>query len=312
MGADVSRWAIIGASSFSGKSFCRHLYSIGESFSPFSRASGFDLNGDLQYIVSVLRKEEPEYIVNFAALNMVAPSWDHFADYYQTNLIGVANLARAVADLPSLKRWVQVSTPEVYGDQHVSLTERSPYRPSTPYAVSRAALDLDLLALHRSFGFPVSFTRSVNVYGPGQQPYRLIPKTVLKILRGERLELHGGGRSTRSFIHIDDVSRSILSVAECGRAGEVYHTSTDTQTSIRDVVRMIAEQMGARFEDLVVDVEERPGKDMAYQLNSLKIRAELGWREFIPFAEGLRQTVEWFRANADAYGEDSLEYIHRR
>lgn len=312
LGADVSRWAVIGSSSFSGSSFCSYVSLHGEELIQFSRTTGFDLNMAIPEIVSIIREVQPEYIVNFAALNMVAPSWDHFADYYQTNLISVAKLAREVAGMPFVKRWVQVSTPEVYGDQGVFLKEDAPYRPSTPYAVSRAALDLDLLALHRTFGFPVSFTRSVNVYGPYQQPYRIIPKTVLKIMRGEKLELHGGGRSTRSFIHIDDVSRSIVTVAECGVSGEVYHTSTGTQTGIRDLVRMIAEQLGADFETFVVDVEERPGKDMAYQLDSSKIRAELGWKDQVPFDVGLRKTVEWFQANADAYEEDSLEYVHRR
>ena len=307
------RWAVLGASSFSGAAFCRHLSRIGEAYCTASRSDGsLDLNGNFSELVEALRSDAPEYIVNFAALNVVAPSWMHYEDYYRANLLGVARLARACAVLPSFKRWVQVSTPEVYGDQGVFLKEDAPYRPSTPYAVSRAALDLDLLALHRTFGFPVSITRSVNVYGPQQQPYRIIPKTVLKFLRGERLELHGGGRSTRSFIHIDDVSRSIMAVATRGRAGEVYHTSTHRQTSIRDLVRSIAEQMKMHFESLVVEVEERPGKDMAYQIDSSKIRTELGWQDQVPFDVGLKLTVEWFERTANLYADDPLEYTHRR
>lgn len=309
----MRRWALIGASSFSGTAFRRFLREkhpadeVEELSRPF-----FDLTKRMDIFKDALHSQRPHYIVNFAALNMVAESWKHYADYYQTNLIGVSRLAEIATEMPWLRRFVQVSTPEVYGAQHTMLAEDTPYNPSTPYAVSRAAIDMHLMALHRTASLPVVFTRSVNVYGPGQPLYRVIPKTVMKIIRGQKLELHGGGQSARSFIHIDDVSASIYLVATHGAAGAVYHTSTEKQTRIVDLVWDICGLMGVNAKSVIVNVPERPGKDMAYQLSSERIRGELKWRDRIDFSDGLRETVQWFKERAEDYAGESLEYTHRR
>lgn len=319
------KFAVIGASSFSGTAFLAHLDRQRIQAQGFSRPK-YDLNRSLDALLERLEALQPEYVVNFAALNMVAESWAHFPDYYRTNVIGVANLAEGLRGQPWLKKFVQVSTPEVYGAQSQGtiaggtykgwatasecefIEEGAPFRPSTPYAVSRAAIDMHLQALHNVYGFPVAFTRTVNVYGPGQQPYRIIPKTVFSIRRGERLQLHGGGVSTRSFIHIADVAEATLRVARDGRDGETYHIATARQTAIRDLVRMTCERMGADFEQVTQVDAERPGKDMAYQLDDSKIRAELGWQDMIGLEDGLAETVAWF---AKAQMPQSLEYEHR-
>jgi len=307
----LERFAVIGASSFSGRSFCRYLRALGIAPLELSRPA-YDLNKSHDAFERALcwGPDTPEYVVNFAALNVVADSWKHYADYYQTNVVGISRLAGLLSGLKSLKRYVHISTPEVYGTTQTFLKEDAPYRPSTPYAVSRAAADMHMLALHRATGFPVSITRSVNVYGRGQQIHRVIPKTVLKILRGERLQLHGGGISTRSFIHIDDVSASVLAVARRGRSGEIYHTSTARQTSIRELVEAICKLMGARFADVVEPWEERVGKDMAYQLDSGKIRAELGWEDKIELESGLADAVAWFIDHEADFAGQPLEYRH--
>ena len=301
------KFAVIGASSFSGTAFLAHLDRQRIQAQGFSRPK-YDLNRSLDALLERLEALQPEYVVNFAALNMVAESWAHFPDYYRTNVIGVANLAEGLRGQPWLKKFVQVSTPEVYGAVGKFLTEDAPFNPSTPYAVSRAAIDMHLMAMHNVYGFPVAFTRTVNVYGPGQQPYRIIPKTVFSIRRGERLQLHGGGVSTRSFIHIADVAEATLRVARDGRDGETYHIATARQTAIRDLVRMTCERMGADFEQVTQVDAERPGKDMAYQLDDSKIRAELGWQDMIGLEDGLAETVAWF---AKAQMPQSLEYEHR-
>ncbi len=306
----MATWMVLGANSFSGTAFVDHLLGRGEHAISLSRPA-FDLNTRLEAIEAEAREHRPDYFVNFAALNMVGESWQHFPDYYRTNLVSMAMLAERLRKMRFLKRYVHISTPEVYGSVGRFLQEDDAFNPSTPYAVSRAAMDLHLMALYRARGFPVVFTRSVNVYGPGQQVYRIIPKTVLSILRGEKLKLHGGGVSMRSFVHIGDVSDAVYRVAVNGRAGECYHSSTERQTSIRRLVEMICERMGARFMDVVERGEERLGKDMAYQLDSGKIRRELGWRDRIGLDDGLDETVEWFRANAARFAGQSLEYTHR-
>jgi len=303
----MNKWLVMGANSFSGRAFVRFLESNGQQVQAFMRP-GFDLNRSYDMTGVALQSD---YVVNFAALNMVADSWQHYADYYRTNVIGVGRFARACMKLKGLKRFIQVSTPEVYGSTGVFLNEDSPCNPSTPYAVSRAAADMDLMALHRTHGFPVSFMRSVNVYGAGQQPYRIIPKTVLKILRGERLRLEGGGVSTRSFIHINDVARSIVAVAYTGRCGEVYHTSTPVQTAISGLVWQICRLLEVKSEDFVENAPERPGKDMSYKLNCEKILRDTNWRYQIKLEDGLKETVAWFKQHADDYINHSLEYQHR-
>lgn len=304
------RVAVLGANSFSGTAFAQHMDSGGHQVLRLNRPV-FDLNINIDGIVAAVAEFRPQWFVNFAALNMVGESWAHYQDYYRTNVIGVANLVAALRQMPWIEKFVQVSTPEVYGTTETFIKEGAPFRPSTPYAVSRAAADLHLEAVHRAYGFPVCFTRSVNVYGPAQQPYRIIPKTVLAILRGQKLRLHGGGVSTRSFIHIDDVAQAIELVAARGVPGETYHVATPNQTSIRDLVRSVCELMGANFDQVVELDSERLGKDMAYQLDDAKIRDELGWTPRIELADGLRQSVDWFRKHADSLAGRPLEYEHR-
>jgi dTDP-glucose 4,6-dehydratase len=302
------KFAVLGANSFSGAAFVRHLRSKGYEVLGLQRPQ-HDVNTGLERIMFCVELERPTHFVNFAALNMVGESWLHFADYYQTNVIGIARLAEKLRLWGGLEKFVQVSTPEVYGSTDYVYYEGAHFNPSTPYAVSRAAADLHLRALHKSFGFPVCFTRTVNVYGPRQQPFRIIPKTVLKVIRGEKLKLHGGGASTRSFIHIADVAEAIRLVALEGRVGEDYHSSTSRQISIRDLVRNICALMGGRFERVVEMDTDRPGKDNAYLLDDTRIRTELGWRDKIPLEDGLSETVAWFKAHAADY--ETLEYTHR-
>lgn len=304
------RIAVLGAGSFSGAAFVAHAEACGYDVLQLLRPR-HDVNVGIQEIMRDVSDWRPTHFVNFAALNMVGESWEYASDYYLTNVIGISRLADRLQRWGKLRKFVQVSTPEVYGATGTFLAEDAPFNPSTPYAVSRAAADMHLRALHRLNGFPVCFTRTVNVYGPGQQAYRIIPKTVLKIARGERLKLHGGGVSTRAFIHIRDVAEAILRVARGGEPGHSYHISHPIQISIRDLVAKICHGMGAAFEEAVEDDAERPGKDMAYQLCDQKIRAELDFTSRIPLGLGLSETVAWFRARAGEYAGRSLEYEHR-
>ena len=308
------KWIVMGASSFSGKAFCRHVERCGDSVVPLSRYDGCNFNsisGRSRIIEALRFNSDVAYVVNFAALNMVADSWMYYADYYKTNVGGVAWFARECQSrFPRLRRFIQVSTPEVYGNMMRVIAASDYYLPSTPYAASRAAADMDLAALWRATGFPVSFTRVVNVYGEGQQPYRLIPKLVLSIMRGEKFMLDGGGVSERSFIHIDDVARFTSSVAIDGDAGGIYHASGCDLITIRHVVEQVCGLCGVQFSDVVQERPERLGKDHAYILDDFKARDTLGWSPAIPFDVGLANTVKWVLNNPDFYRDQSLTYQH--
>ncbi len=302
--AAPDRFAVIGASSFTGRVFVNMMRQYGHEIIELSRPE-YDLDYPEEIAAKIIAVNA-SHVVNFAAINMVAESWMHFVDYYHINVIGIARLCDLMIGRKWNGRLVQVSTPEVYGSQSGIIKEGAPFRPSTPYAVSRAAIDMHLRALYTAFGFRVLFTRSVNVYGVGQQAYRLIPKTVLSIMRGEKLKLHGGGVSKRSWIHVHDAAEAIRRVALDGAEGEDYHVSGSPPIEIRDVVQRICKLMGTTFQASVEMDAERPGKDDCYLLDDSKIRA-FGWQDVIGFNDGLANTVEWLK---ESKFSGSLEYAY--
>lgn len=285
---------ILGASSFSGGWFASVARAEGHELAALSRPV-WDLRDKHQSAVFDLIRSGFVRIVNYAALNVVPDSWKNPADYYATNVAGIARLAEVMEMAGGVERFVQVSTPEVYGSTGTFLREGADFRPSTPYAISRAAADWHLRLLHKERGLPVCFTRTVNVYGERQQHYRIIPRTIRCALLGEKLQLEGGGASTRSFIHAEDAARATLRVLEDGRPGEDYHVAYPHQTRIRSLVETICVRIGKRPEDVIEDVPERVGKDMNYQLDDVKIRSELEWRERVPLDVGLDRAITWGR-----------------
>ena len=284
---------VLGGSSFSGRSFIETCERAGHNVADLSRPN-WDMNGNLSARAADLVRLGFDVVVNFVALNIVAASWSRAPEYYETNVVGMAKLGDALIGCWGVRKFLQISTPEVYGHTGTRLKEGVMFNPSTPYALSRAAADMHLKLLHQQHGFPVMFTRTVNVYGPGQQPYRIIPRTIDCILRKERLPLEGGGVSTRSFIHIRDAAAAYLRVLEAGKSGETYHIATERQVSIRELVSMVCEQMGARLDEVVKIVPERPGKDMNYHLDDAKIRTELGWTDRIPLEAGIAEVIGTF------------------
>ncbi len=323
---------VIGSNSFSGASFVRYALEASaevmgisrspephDAFLPYKwksypsfRFHQLDLNHDLARIMEVILQFRPEYVVNFAAQSMVAQSWEHPEDWFMTNTVSSVRLHDRLRHCDFLDKYVHISTPEVYGSCQGNVTEDASYNPSTPYAVSRAACDMSLKTFFSAYGFPVVFTRAANVYGPGQQLYRIIPRTALFVRLGRKLQLHGGGQSVRSFIHIRDVSDGTLKAALQGKPGEIYHLSTVRTLSIREIVEMICIRMGKSFEDHVEIVSERLGKDAAYLLDSSKARHSLGWRDQVGLEQGIDETIAWMEENLEALKQQPLDYIHKK
>jgi len=334
MGKFPKKIVVIGSNSFSGSSFVVYCLSLGIEVLGMSRSpelssvflpykwqktakSGLfkfeklDLNHDTDKIADTINKFRPEIVINFAAQAMVAQSWEHPEHWYQTNVVGNVKLHDKLRKFDFLKKYVHVSTPEVYGNCTGKVTESNPFNPSTPYAASRAACDLHLRTFFNHYAFPVVFTRAANVYGPAQQLYRIIPRTIFCIKIGQKLQLHGGGHSMRSFIHIRDVATATLKIAQEGVAGESYHISTDMFISIRDLVELICKTMKVDFTKLVEIVDERPGKDAAYLLDSSKLRKELTWVDSIGLEEGIGETIDWINDNFEELKKQPFEYIHK-
>lgn len=310
-----ARHLVIGSNSFSGASYVAHLLARGETVVGVSRSPEpipaflpyrwgdtrnfqfhrIDLNNDLPRLVRLIADFQPDYVVNFAAQGMVAQSWERPLDWYRTNLLAMAALHEELRKFPFIKKFVQASTPEVYGNTSGLVKEDAPFNPSTPYAVSKAACDMNLFAYQRAYGFPAAFTRSANVCGPAQALYRIVPRTIFCILSGERLKLEGGGTSVRSFIHIDDVCEGTRRVAEQAKPGSVYHFSTERRASIRELVEMICARMGESFDKHVDVAPARLGQDAAYLLDTARARAELGWAPTRELETIVDDTVRWMR-----------------
>ena len=326
------RVLVLGSNSFSGASFVKRLLDLGLEVVGVSRSpepitamlpyrwkdhSRFafhqlDLNHDLDPIINLVRDFQPQIVVNFAAQSMVAESWQHPEDWFQTNIVANVKLHDQLRRCKFLERYVHVSTPEVYGTCQGLVRENAPLNPSTPYAVSRAACDMSLMSFFKAYDFPVVFTRAANVYGPGQQLYRIIPRSVLFIRLGRKLPLHGGGTSVRSFIHIDDVADGTWRAALQGRLGEVYHFSTLQLISIHDLVARICTRLEVAFTDQVEITGERLGKDQAYMLDSSKAREELAWQDRVALDTGIDETIAWVDEHLEELRKQPLDYAHKK
>jgi dTDP-glucose 4,6-dehydratase len=310
------RFLVLGSNSFSGAFYCDHLARLGHdviatsrseephpAFLPYKwsprpgtvRFQRLDINHDLDALDAILRDERPTHVVNFAAQSMVGESWLNPDHWMMTNVVSQVRLHERLRRYEGLERYVHVTTPEVYGSTDGWAKEAQPFNPSTPYAVSRAASDMSLRTYFATYGFPVVFTRAANVYGPGQQLYRIIPRTIYAAMTGQRLTLDGGGKSVRVFIHMDDVSDATTAIALQGTPGDTFHISGYELVSIRALVELILSRFGKRLEDCVDIGPDRPGKDAAYQLDSVKLRTELGWRDRVSLAEGIDDTIAWMK-----------------
>ncbi|OGW31686.1 MAG: dTDP-glucose 4,6-dehydratase [Nitrospirae bacterium RIFOXYB2_FULL_43_5] len=270
-----------------------------------------DLNNDLDEIMDLIDDFKPDYVVNFAAHSMVAESWHTPEHWMMTNVVSAIKFHDRLRKCSFLKKYVHISTPEVYGSCEGLVKESANYNPSTPYAVSRAACDMSLMTFFKGYNFPVIFTRAANVYGPGQQLYRIIPRSILFFLINRKIQLHGGGQSVRSFIHIKDVVEGTLMAMKTGLPCEIYHFSTKENISIRALVQVIADKLGVFFEDNVDVVGERLGKDTAYLLDSTKAKKDLGWKDTISLERGIDEMIEWIGGNFEVLKTMPFEYIHK-
>jgi len=271
-----------------------------------------DLNTQLTALLELIDRVQPTIIVNFAAQGMVAESWLNPTHWYQTNVVSQVALHDALRQRPFLQKYVHVTTPEVYGSTDEGwIREHNHFAPSTPYAVSRAACDLHLHSFQKAYGFPVVFTRAANVYGPGQQLYRIIPRAMLSARTGKPLQLHGGGYSERCFIHIRDAMQATLRLALEADPGTTWHLSTREPISIRTLVERICERCGVPFSAVVLESGERLGKDQSYLLDSNSIREDFGWSDQLSLEEGLSDTLTWVDDHLDQLTNLPWTYQHK-
>ncbi len=250
---------------------------------------------DYELMSQLLR--DMDAVVNFAAETHVDRSISNPRAFLQSNVIGVFTILETIRKINPDVRLVHISTDEVYGDiLYGSFKEDDRLRPSSPYSASKASADMFVLAYVRTYGINASITRCTNNYGPYQFPEKLIPKAIIRASMGLKVPIYGTGKNVRDWLFVIDHCEAVDLVLREGEKGEIYNISAGEEKSNLEVVKTILKIMG-KDEDLIEFVEDRPGHDVRYSLDSTKIREELGWKPKHRFEEGIRKTVKWYLEN---------------
>jgi dTDP-glucose 4,6-dehydratase len=255
--------------------------------------------GDLELAERTLRDERIDVVVNFAAESHNSLAVLDPARFFQTNVVGTGALCHAAVQA-GVERFHHVSTCEVYGDLALDtdemFTEESPYRPRTPYNASKAGGDHAVRAYHETFGLPITITNCSNNYGPYQFPEKVIPVFTTAAINDEPINMYASTQNKREWLHVLDHCTGIDLAITKGTPGETYNIGSGVEVSIEELADLILKLTG-KPERLKTIVPDRPGHDRRYLLDSSKIRRDLGWAPLIEWEQGLRDTVEWYRAN---------------
>lgn len=311
--------AIIGGGNVYALNLARHLDALGiEHFgigrNPRKAPAFWQVDHAYEYhalhlidrfdeVMALLDKKRPDIVVNFAAQGESAASFGEHTDwYYATNTLGLVRFAEALRKRDYVRRFIQCGTSEVYGSADRPMKESDPVKPTSPYAISKAAFDMHLQVMHRVHGFPCNVLRPSNAYTPGQQIYRIIPRTIICALSGQRLKLHGD--ASKSYMHATDLSRAIMATIANGEPGAVYNCGPAEPIRIRDLVAKTLQACWAKWSDVVDEAPGRVGEDAMYWLDSSSMTKATGWYPRVSLEEGLEEMVRWVRAHPEIMSMD--------
>ena len=307
---------ILGSNSFSGSHLVNYLltkkynvYGISQSnlypkrFNVFSESNfvknfkfyKLNINKDFKIVERLILKIKPEIIIDFLGQGMVAESWLHPELTFNSNLISKIKLYEILKKKKFLKKYIKISTPEVFGSTTIKKPNTLKYNPSTPYALSHASVENYLRLLNKQFNFPVIFSRFANFYGPYQKLYRVIPLAVHKAFKKEKFYLHGGGNSRRSFIHSDDFCEGIYSMIIKGKISEFYQFSSTEYLPIKKLVMKIYEKFELNPKEFIINVSDRPGKDKDYKIFDRETKKKLSWNNRVKLDKGIDNVIEWYK-----------------
>jgi len=268
-----------------------------------------------RYILdTIFLTHQPEVVMHLAAESHVDRSIDEPSTFINTNITGTFNMLEAARNYwnkknrPANFRFHHISTDEVYGslpaDPGIMFTENSPYKPRSPYSASKAASDHLVRAWHATYGLPVLLTNCSNNYGPYHFPEKLIPLIILNALAGKILPIYGDGSNVRDWLYVDDHADALLLVVSQGRVGKNYNIGGKNEITNLQLVKMICcilDNMKPRnvgsYVDLIAFVDDRPGHDVRYSIDTSRIHKELGWFPSLTLKEGMERTVRWYLEN---------------
>jgi dTDP-glucose 4,6-dehydratase len=320
MGETVMNLLVTGGAGFIGSNFVRYML---EKY-PNYKVVNYDLltyagnlenlkdvenhpnytfvKGDInnrELVDYLVKTHEIDVIVNFAAESHVDRSITDPDIFVKTNVLGTQALLDVAKD-NNIKKYVQISTDEVYGTLGETgyFTEETPLAPNSPYSASKAGGDLLVRAYHETYGLNVNITRCSNNYGPYHFPEKLIPLMITNALEGKELPIYGDGQNIRDWLHVKDHCAAIDLVIHKGRPGEVYNIGGHNERTNNEIVHLIVEKLGVS-KDLIKYVADRPGHDRRYAIDPTKIMTELGWKPQYTFEKGIVETIQWYIDNQE-------------
>jgi dTDP-glucose 4,6-dehydratase len=279
---------------------------------------------DAAALARIFAQHQPDAVMHLAAESHVDRSIDGPQIFVETNVSGTAQLLQASTyyrkGLDAARtagfRFHHVSTDEVYGSLGATgrFTEDSAYRPSSPYAASKAAADMMVRAWHATYGLPTVISNCSNNYGPRQFPEKLIPVVILSAIRGDDIPVYGSGANVRDWLHVEDHADALLAILERGRTGETYNVGGDAECSNLELVKNLCAELDRQrpragaSADQIAFVTDRPGHDFRYAIDAGKLQRELGWSPCYTLADGLAQTVSWYLGHA-GWCENALAQV---
>jgi len=237
-----------------------------------------------------------EIIVHFAAETHVDRSLENTRDFLTTNISGTLSILETIKKIKSIKRYIHISTDEVYGSiQSGSFTEESKINPTNPYSVSKASADFLVLSYFRYFNIPAIIIRSTNNFGPFQHPEKFIPLAITNALEGKKIPLYGDGKQTREWIFVYDTCRAIEMLINNGEPGQIYNVSAHQEKTNIETLKKILKML-EKDENLILNVPDRPSHDVRYSIATEKIE-KLGFKSIYSFENGLKETIKWYKEN---------------
>lgn len=252
---------------------------------------------DQEFIFKLFENEKFDIVINFAAESHVDNSILNPQIFTITNILGTQVLLDACRKY-NIKRFHQVSTDEVYGelpldDNSILFTEKTPLNPSSPYSASKASADMLVKSYYRTYSLPITISRCSNNYGPYQHLEKLIPLMISKAINNDNLPVYGNGLNVRDWLHVYDHCTAIDLIIHEGKIGEIYNIGGNNEKSNIDVVKIILKELG-KSEKLIKYVNDRPGHDLRYAIDSTKIKTTLNWKPVYSFEKGIRDTIKWY------------------
>jgi dTDP-glucose 4,6-dehydratase len=310
----MTKILILGSNSFSGNNLCNFLINknfrvIGcslssqpqKKFNALSQKTNekfifykIDINKNFYTLQKIILKHKPKIIIDFLGQGMVSESWQYPILTFNTNVIGKIKLYEFLKNRNFLKKYIKISTPEVFGSSKIASANFNKYNPSTPYALSHSTIERYLQLIRKQFLFPVIILRFANFYGPYQKLYRLIPLAIHKASNKKKFKLHGRGLSKRSFIYSDDFCNAIFKVIKNGKPGAFYQFSSKEYLSVKKIVEIIYKKKKLDPKKYIIKVKDRAGKDKDYKIIDNDTRNRLNWKNTITFDKGVDEVIKWY------------------